>query len=386
MGLLDDAGPDEYEGSGSGSLLLADAGEDDGPSAPEPVRQMGSTPGGMSFSASPTEVASWNAGAPRAGTTDVREAPRPPDMDFSAQPMAVPQRGGMEGLYDRLFNGNAQRSYDQMVDRVGQSGAKYETPSIAETYTGAVMGPVVGGIASGAIGAGRRSEADSLGGLALDTAEGGLYGGLAGGASKVIGAGSKYFGNAARWAGDKLHGLADSPMVKRAAGAAGSMIGGGVGAGMGGAFSVIPHATEVGMGAGAMLGGSVANKAVPAAIRGAGSVSRGVGRAADSLQSPAMQAFETMGANQAVSRSLDRSEATAENATNAGRGNLLGDAALEALQTNPSALGPYAGEFAKAAASPEVGAVNTLITKLAQKDPAFRAGPMVELQRMTAEY
>lgn len=48
------------------------------------------------------------------------------------------------------------------------------------------------------------------------------------------------------------------------------------------------------------------------------------------------------------------------------------DAALNALQNNPQALGPYAGQIAESAGSPEPGAVNALITKLIQTDPEFR--------------
>lgn len=343
---------------------------------PEPVKEqvsMGASPSGIQFSAAPADVEKWNAGAP---------SEPPPDMDFSGDPMAVPQRGGMEGLYDKLFNGRAQQSYDQIASGVNKSGVKYEQPRISEAYTGAMMGPVAGGIAHGMLRGGRESQAQDFGGVALDAAEGGLYGGLAGGASKAIGAGSKYFGNAARWAGDKLSDIADSDLVKKGAMWAGGGLGGSAGAGIGSIFG--GPATAAGTMLGTAAGGAVAQRAVPAAIRGAGNVSRGVGNAAGAMNTTAMQSFETMGANQAISRGLDR-EQNLEQATDAGRGNMLGDAALDALQTNPAVLGSYAGEFAKAAASPDVGAVNNLITKLAQKDPKFRAGPMVELQRMTAE-
>jgi len=348
-------------------------------SAPEPSREqesLGSSPSGIQFSAAPSDVAAWNA-----GKSDV---PAQPDMDFSDSPMAVPQTGGIDGLYDRLFKGNAQRDYDRMVGGVANSGVKYETPSIAETYTGAVMGPVVGGVASGALRGARESQAGDFRGRALDAAEGGLYGGLAGGASKVLGAGSKYFGDAAEWAGGKLRGLSESPAVKDAARMWGAGLGGSAGGAVGSAIP-IPGAGYAGAGLGSIAGAAAGGKAVPATLRGAGNMSSAVGKGAGLFQNPAMQALETMGVNRSVSSNLDR-EQTIEGASDAGRGNLLGDAALEVLQTNPRLLGEYQGEFARAAASSEVGAVNNLIVKLAQKDPKFRAGPMVELQKMTAEY
>lgn len=67
-----------------------------------------------------------------------------------------------------------------------------------------------------------------------------------------------------------------------------------------------------------------------------------------------------------------------------GRGNLLGEAALDLLRSSPADLGKYQADIAQAAASPEPGAVNSLIVRLAQTDPDFRNGPLVQLQQMTA--
>lgn len=366
-------------GSGGGSSFedeLNALGSESQPD-PEPVREMGST-GGLSFAGSPTDIAAWNSGAERAGTVDAAPAP---DMDFSAQPMAVPARGGLEGAYDRLFNGNAQRGQDRMVESLAAQGVDYQQPRPYEAALAMSGAPIAAGAASGAISGARNSQADSFGGRALDTAEGALYGGLAGGASRALGAGSKYFGKAAQWAGDKIDDFGSSPTVQKAAQWAGSAAGGTAGTALG-AGMPFPGAAAAGGFAGTAAGGYLAPKAIPAA----GAAMRGMGNAAQGLGSPAMQAFGSVTAADQIGGNLERSDNPSTNATDAGRGNLLGDAALEALQSNPTVLGAYAGEFAKAAASPEVGAVNTLITKLAQKDPAFRAGPMVELQRMTAEY
>lgn len=370
----DDAAP-------SGGSRSLDAYEDE-QDAPEPVQQMGSTPGGMTFSASPTEVQRWNSGAATPGTTDVRELPRGPDMDFSAQPMAVPQTGGLEGTYDRLFNGNAQRSYDKLSEGVGKSGVTFETPRAYEAGMAATMGPVAGGVASGAVSGLRNSQAQDFGGRALDTAEGALYGGLAGGAGKALGAGSKYFGKAAQWAGDKIGDFGNNPMVQKAAQWAGASAGGTAGTALG-AASPFPGGAAAGGFAGTAAGGYLGSKAIPAA---AGAI-RGVGNAAQGLGSPAMQALGAVTAGKEIGGQLDRgTDSPSNQSTDAGRGNLLGEAALGALQNDPSVLGKYAGEFAKAAASKDTGAVNALINKLAQKDPEFRTGPMIELQRMTAEF
>lgn len=74
-----------------------------------------------------------------------------------------------------------------------------------------------------------------------------------------------------------------------------------------------------------------------------------------------------------------------QGATNMGRGNLLGDAAIELMQTDPGKLGEYQAEFSQAYVSNDVGAMNALITKLANKDPKFRTTTLVELQRLTSE-
>lgn len=365
-------------GSGSGSSFddeLAALGD----SAPEPVKDMGSTPGGMQFSASPTEVAQWNAGAPRAGTTEAI------DMDFSASPMAVPQNGGLEGVYDRMFNGNAQREMDKISEGVGRSGVTFKpgsTSDMAKQVIPYAAGPVVGGALSGGMSGWENSPERDFGARALDAGEGALYGAATGGAARALGAGSKYFGKAAQWAGDKIGAFGNDPRIQKAAQWAGAASGGSAGTALGSGLP-FPGAAAAGGFAGTAAGGYLAPKVIPAL----GSAVSGAGKGAQALGSPAMQAFGSVVAADQIGGNLDRGhESTSSVATDAGRGNLLGDAALEALQTNPRALGSYAGEFAKAAASPEVGAVNTLITKLAQKDPAFRAGPMVELQRMTAEY
>lgn len=76
---------------------------------------------------------------------------------------------------------------------------------------------------------------------------------------------------------------------------------------------------------------------------------------------------------------------TTQKTTDAGRGNLLGDAAIDLLRHNPAQLGQYQSQFAEAYSASNAGAVNALISKLAGKDPQFRTGVMAQLQRMTAE-
>lgn len=72
-------------------------------------------------------------------------------------------------------------------------------------------------------------------------------------------------------------------------------------------------------------------------------------------------------------------------ASDQGRGNLLPQAALDLLHTNPGALGEYQSQFAQAAASPETGAVSALVQRLYNRDPTFRATALVEMQRITAQ-
>lgn len=78
-------------------------------------------------------------------------------------------------------------------------------------------------------------------------------------------------------------------------------------------------------------------------------------------------------------------QAVSQASTNQGRGNLLGDAAVSMLHTDPSKLGEYQGQFAKAYSNQDLGAMNALITKLSQKDPKFRTTTLVELQKLTSE-
>ncbi len=86
--------------------------------------------------------------------------------------------------------------------------------------------------------------------------------------------------------------------------------------------------------------------------------------------------------NTPAAEGLQRALTPAQN-LDAGRGNQLPDAALDALRSDPSILGEYQAQFAQAASSPEPGAVATLLTRLAAKDPRFREGPLQTLQQMT---
>lgn len=99
-------------------------------------------------------------------------------------------------------------------------------------------------------------------------------------------------------------------------------------------------------------------------VSGLGATAQGIGT---NLQSPASSlTAATLGGGQS-------------------RGNLLPDAALSALQNDPQQLGSYKGEFAKAAVSPEPGAVGALIARLVNTDERFRTEVLPALQRATLE-
>lgn len=75
--------------------------------------------------------------------------------------------------------------------------------------------------------------------------------------------------------------------------------------------------------------------------------------------------------------------ASPASATANGRGNLLPQAAMTALQHDPAALGKYQGQFAEAMVSKDPNAVGALISRLTQADPAFRQTVLPGLQRRT---
>lgn len=90
------------------------------------------------------------------------------------------------------------------------------------------------------------------------------------------------------------------------------------------------------------------------------------------------------GMNGARAQGMARALSGPDSGIAQGRGNMLGEAALDALQNNPQLLGRYQTDFAQAASSPEPGAVNKLLIRLANTDAEFRQGPMQELQNMTS--
>lgn len=66
------------------------------------------------------------------------------------------------------------------------------------------------------------------------------------------------------------------------------------------------------------------------------------------------------------------------------RGNLLGNAAQQLLQTDPQSLGQWQQEIADAAGKGQE-ALNAVIVKL-ETDPQFRTGPMLKMQALTGEH
>lgn len=108
--------------------------------------------------------------------------------------------------------------------------------------------------------------------------------------------------------------------------------------------------------------------------RGAGSIGTGAGGA--------IQAGAPL-AGTAVGSWLGSKGVQLDQAQGAGRGNMLGDAAQQLLQTQPQALGRWQQQLAQAAQKgPEE--LDALVGKLAREDPDFRTGPLVQLQQMTA--
>lgn len=253
----------------------------------------------------------------------------------------------------------------------------------AMAATGGAVNPITMGIATGALSGLGNSESDTLGGLITDAGKGAAFGGLAGGAARVLGGASKFAGGIGQQVGDWADDVANSPMTKKAAEWAGRAGGGYVGAKLG---LVGDMATVFAGGlSGQSIGAKAVGEIVPWALRKAGGAAGGIGQGLGEIgASGATQSF----AGQALTQQYGRSEIAnnTQEATDAGRGNLLGEAALAALQHDPDVLGEWKDQFAKAAASPDRGAVNTLIGRLATREPRFRVGPMVDLQKMTAGF
>lgn len=133
------------------------------------------------------------------------------------------------------------------------------------------------------------------------------------------------------------------------------------------------------------IGGSVGG--IPGAVAGAGLNEVGRPYYADTAANLGTGMARNLGAASeltgvasaqagALKQTLDPARVSAE-----GRGNMLGDAATQLLQTEPQALGRWQQEIAQAS---QDGSVNQLIIKL-NRDPEFRAGPGMRLQQMTAQ-
>lgn len=121
---------------------------------------------------------------------------------------------------------------------------------------------------------------------------------------------------------------------------------------------------------------------IPDAAANAG---RGVQNVAAVFGAGARGAADAAGpaANSGISGWLQSKGVSLENVPQQSRGNQLGDAAQQLLQTEPQALGQYQQQFQQAAQQ-GTSALNQLIIKL-EREPDFRTGPMLRLQHMTGE-
>lgn len=170
---------------------------------------------------------------------------------------------------------------------------------------------------------------------------------------------------------------------KAAGAAAGGAVGSAAGSGLGPLGAPLVAA---GAAVGADAGGKLGQAALSGGIRAVGNAAGAVGDVVNDPTARAAALAATLsGGRQANAPTQGSPQQQAFSALESGRGNKLSDAALNALQNQPQALGEYTDRFAQAASSPEPGAVNDLISKLMDTDPKFRMGPLLELQRMTAQ-
>lgn len=131
--------------------------------------------------------------------------------------------------------------------------------------------------------------------------------------------------------------------------------------------------------------------ALAGGLRGAQGMAQGVegvvGANSEALTGIAQRGGGALGAaaaqNPSISGWLQSKGVSLENTPQQSRGNQLGDAAQQLLQTEPQALGQYQQQFQQAAQQ-GTPALNALIIKL-ERDPDFRTGPMLRLQHMTGE-
>lgn len=166
--------------------------------------------------------------------------------------------------------------------------------------------------------------------------------------------------------------------------AAGAKLGTSVGGPIGGAIG-----GAAGYGVGRMLAGR--GQSTIAAIQGA---RQSMNRAGAAIAPPIQAAGNMLQQSGAASATLTEPRTTVqdwlaakgvsvENVPQQSRGNQLGAAAQQLLQTEPQAFGQYQQQFQQAAQQGTT-ALNQLIIKL-EREPDFRTGPMLRLQHMTGE-
>lgn len=150
------------------------------------------------------------------------------------------------------------------------------------------------------------------------------------------------------------------------------------------------------------LRGAVGNAAGPAvryggysALAGAQRAGEGfargvegvVGENAEGLTAIAQRGGGALGAaaaqNPSIQSWLASKGVSLDNVPQQSRGNQLGAAAQQLLQTDPAAFGQYQQQFAQAAQQGTT-ALNQLIIKL-EREQDFRTGPLLRLQHMTGE-
>lgn len=301
-------------------------------------------------------------------------------------PENADEAAGMPSLAAaKNFNGKM----DMMANRPWEAAGR----TVADMAAPLAMGPtsgLAGGLAQGAVQGGLSRYAET--GDAAEAANGagiGAGAGLAGGLAQFA---SKYARPAGEAISNGADAIANSSLAKGLGKWGGSALGGAAGISAGNAAG--PGFGYAGAGLGAKIGGDVGQRALPAAIGYAGDAAQAIGNGVSAVAgNPTAMTFASQQAGNAAARSgaLDKlfadqsPQARMSGAVNDGRGNLLGESALNLLQNDPGKLGKWQGEFAKAAASPETGAVTALVNRLYEKDSDFRAGPLVEMQRLTSQ-
>jgi hypothetical protein len=178
-------------------------------------------------------------------------------------------------------------------------------------------------------------------------------------------------------------------LTNMAGGAAvGLKLGGPIGAAVGGGVGLVGGRMLEGRGMaanaailGARQGINRAQAAVAPPVQAAGQALQQSGAPSAILSEPANPNPDQ---HQALRDWFQQKGVRMEDVPQQSRGNLLGNAAQQLLQTDPQSLGQYQQQIADAAGKGQE-ALNALIVKL-ETDPQFRTGPMLKMQALTGEH